>query len=215
MSLKSRRLLIAEDDTLVAALLAQVLESQGFHVRTAATAAAARDVAKEFDPDAALVDIVLGDGPSGLDLAHALHLAHPGIGILFLSKHPDPTTAGVQDTDLPPGAGFLRKSRVNDVDYLLHAIEAVLDDGSVRPQADDDQNPLGVLTRTQLTVLSMMAEGFSNTEIAARRSTSVSALEQTISGMFKAMGIDGRGPLNPRVEAVRRYIDAVGLPDRR
>lgn len=215
MSLPPRRLLLAEDDTLVAALLAQVLESQGFSVRTAATAAEAREIATEFDPDAALVDIVLGDGPSGLDLAHALFLAHPGIGILFLSKHPDPSTAGVQDTDLPPGAGFLRKSRVDDVEYLLQAIEAVLDDDSLRPQPSGDPNPLANLTRTQLSVLGMMAEGFSNSEIAARRNTSLSALEQSVSGLFKAMDIDGRGALNPRVEAVRRYIEAVGLPERR
>lgn len=214
MSQIARKLLLAEDDTLVSALLTQVLVGQGFEVQSATTAAQARELAKAFDPDVALIDIVLGDGPSGLDLAHALYLAHPGIGLLFLSKHPDPTTAGVADADLPPGSGFLRKSRVDDIEYLLNAIESVLDDDESKPQASDDQNPLANLTKTQLAVLGLMAEGFSNTEIAARRQTSVSALEQTVSSLFKVMGIDGRGPLNPRVEAVRRYIEAVGLPER-
>lgn len=215
MGTVSRKLLLAEDDTLVSALLSHVIEAQGFEVRSATTAAAARDVAESFDPDVALIDIVLGDGPSGLDLAHALFVAHPGIGLLFLSKHPDPSTAGVADADLPPGAGFLRKSRVDDVDYLLEAIESVLNDDETRPFSGDESSPLANLTKTQLVVLELMAEGFSNTEIAARRSTSVSAIEQSVSAVFKAMAIDARGPLNSRVEAVRRYIETVGLPTRR
>lgn len=208
-----RRLLVVEDDPLVSALLSESLTHLGFEVRAAESAAAARKMADSFDPDIALVDVVLGDGPSGLDLAHVLHARVPGIGILMLSRHPDPSTAGFGAAELPPGAGFLRKSSITDVDELAAAIDSVTASES-NPPVSTETHPLSSLTKTQLAVLKLMAEGYANSEIALRRKTSLSAIEQTISTLFKTLSIQTRGPLNPRVEAVRYYIEYAGLPER-
>jgi len=71
----------------MASLLSEVLVSQGFVVQTASNTLQARAAVDVFDPDAALLDISLGDGPSGLDLAHVLHRRYPHIALLFLTKH--------------------------------------------------------------------------------------------------------------------------------
>ncbi len=67
-----RKILVVEDESLLRNLIANLLESEGFLVQSAGSAVEAKRVAKLFDPDLALLDIELGDGPNGLDLAESL-----------------------------------------------------------------------------------------------------------------------------------------------
>lgn len=73
---------------------------------------------------------------------------------------------------------------------------------------------LATLTRKQREVLHLMAMGYSNTEIARQRGVTVSGVEQAVTAIFKAMHLEVGDYLAPRVEAVRRYISAVGVPER-
>lgn len=199
----------------MSSLLAEVLRAHDFDVRTAADVLEARTAVRDFDPDAALLDISLGDGPSGLDLAHVLHRERPDIALVFLTKHPDQRTAGLSEGDLPPGCGFLRKDRVRDAEYLLQNIEAVLLEQPNRTRDDQDPSkPLGMLTAKQLEVLRLMAMGYTNEFIAQTKNASQSSVERWVMQIFRAMSIDTRGALNPRVEAVRRFIAASSLPER-
>ena len=68
----TRRLLVVEDDVLLASLLAESLGASGFDVAVASDAREARDRVDDFDPDVVLLDVALGSGPSGVHLAHAL-----------------------------------------------------------------------------------------------------------------------------------------------
>lgn len=211
-----RRLLVVEDEPLMASLLAEVLVGHGFEVRTAANGLQARQEVEYFDPDAALLDIGLGDGPSGIDLAHVLHRQRPDIALLFLTKHPDARTAGVSETDIPPNCGFLRKDRVRNSTYLLESLEAVLADHSDLVRDDQDPaSPLGMLNAKQLDVLRMMALGYNNDYIARAKGAGISTVERWVIGIFRALEIDTHGDLNPRVEAVRRFAAASALPERR
>jgi DNA-binding NarL/FixJ family response regulator len=73
---------------------------------------------------------------------------------------------------------------------------------------------LAVLTRKQREVLHLMAMGYSNGEIARKRGITVSGVEQAVTAIFKAMDLEVGSEVVPRVEAVRRYIMAVGVPER-
>lgn len=121
-------MLVVEDETFTASLIADVLRSQDFAVVTAGDVVEARAAVRDFDPDVALLDISLGHGPTGLDLAFVLHRQRPDIAILFLTRHPDHRTAGISLDEIPPNAGFLRKDMVRDTDYLVRSIDAVLAD---------------------------------------------------------------------------------------
>jgi DNA-binding NarL/FixJ family response regulator len=170
---------------------------------------------KSFDPDVALLDISLGEGPSGLDLAHVLHASRPDIALIFLTKHPDRRTAGLDGADVPPGCGFLRKDMVTDTGYLLEAIEAVLTNrpGMVRHDLAPDR-PLATLTTKQVDVLRMVAQGLTNAAIARERHTSERSVEMLLHSVFGTLGIPTTGDVNPRVEAIRCYISAAGMPGR-
>ena len=212
---EDRRLLVVEDEPLMASLLAQALSAAGFEAAVSADVLSARACIRDFDPDAVLLDVNLGDGPSGLDLAHVLHEQRPDIAIVVLTKYPDPRIGGMAAADLPPNCGFLRKDRVKDTEYLIEAINAVLSDQpTVARQALQESGPLGQLTGRQLDILRLISMGYTNDYIARLKGASTSTVERWSVEIFKALGIDTRGVVNPRVEAVRQFIAAAGVPDR-
>jgi DNA-binding NarL/FixJ family response regulator len=208
-------MLIVEDESLMASLLADLLVGHGFVAETAQDVIEARAAIRHFDPDGILMDISLGDGPSGLDLARVLAGQRPDIAIIFLTKHPDPRTTGIDAFELPEGCGFLRKDRVRDTEYLLESINAVMTDRPRDVRHDmDPGKPLDVLSSKHVEVLRMMATGYTNEHIARVKGVAVSTVERWTAEIFKELGIDSKGAVNPRVEAVRQFIAAAGIPDR-
>ena len=208
----ARRILLVEDEPLLSSLMSQVLEDTGFLVRTCATEVEGRRAVAEFDPDAALIDVHLRTGPAGLYLAHAIARAHPEVGILLLSRFEDLSAAGLDGWDLPPGSAFLRKDQLADRTALVAAVDAVLRGAG---QAAEDLRAAGALsglTRTQAAVLRLAALGLTNAAIARRRGTTERSIERSLAAAYEALGIPLEGDLNPRVEAVRRFVAAAGLP---
>lgn len=91
------RILIIEDEALVAMELRFVLEDLGHEVAgMAADARTARRLVNETDVDLALVDIHLQDGPTGVDLGR--HLAHEGVTVVYMTANPAMVCGGVAGT---------------------------------------------------------------------------------------------------------------------
>jgi DNA-binding NarL/FixJ family response regulator len=197
----------------MASLLADVLTEHGFMVRTAAEVSEARHEIEEFDPDMLLLDVSLGDGPTGIHLAHAMRLTRPDIAILVFTSQTDIGSATTDGLAIPPGVGFLRKHLVNDQAYLIEAMEKVLreqtDSVIVQPNAD---NVFEFLGTNGSRTLRLLAEGFDNDEIARRCNVSRKTVERWIEQVYRDLGIDTKGALNPRVAAARRFFFAVGVP---
>ena len=75
-----------------------MLEDLGHDViGVAATAKAARDIARENDVDLALVDIHLSDGATGIDLGRELG-QDMGVSVLFMTANPGMVRNGVAGT---------------------------------------------------------------------------------------------------------------------
>jgi DNA-binding NarL/FixJ family response regulator len=60
--------------------------------------------------------------------------------------------------------------------------------------------------------LRLLAEGYDNEEIARRCGVSRKTVERWIEQIYRDLGIDTKGTLNPRVAAARRFFFAVGVP---
>jgi DNA-binding NarL/FixJ family response regulator len=208
------KVLVVEDEPLVRSLLASLLESEGFEIKQAANAPDARDATKNFEPQVALLDIELGDGPSGIDLAHILRTQFPTMGLVFLTHIPEPRVVGVENRQIPKNSAYLRKDRMADTGVLRKAIEAALKNKVSKEMRDDKNSPhrLTDVSRSQLEVLRMVAMGHSNHEIAAQRGTTVRAVEHLIKRAFAAAGVDSSAPGSPRVVAAREFIQVAGMP---
>lgn len=204
----SRRVVVVENEPLMRDLIAKSLETAGFRVTTAANAADAKRAHVAIDPDAMVIDIELGPGPDGFDLAAAISAQSPEISIVFLTNLPDPRLVGKDARHIPKNAAYLRKSNMVDAGELVRALNAVMQnrDASAFRHDLDSRRPLAKLSAKQLEVLKLIADGLSNQQIAEKRETSVRAVEGMVSRIFDALNIDVREEGNSRVDAVKRYF---------
>jgi DNA-binding NarL/FixJ family response regulator len=209
----NQKLLLVEDNHFMRTLISEVLEAEGFELAIAVNAAEAIKIADAFDPDAAILDVELGTGPNGFDVARILRETSPEIGIVFLTNIPEPKTIGVDNRSIPKDAAYLVKDSVADKQLLVKAIAASLR-GRINPELRHDraEHQLSNLSRSQLDLLHMAALGLSNTEIAQRRGTTVRAVENLFKRAVEAAGIAVGPGEHGRVLAVRKYIESVVLP---
>jgi len=92
------RILIIEDEALVAMELRYVLEDLGHEVvGMASDARSARHLVRETEVDLALVDIHLSDGPTGVELGRELG-QDLGVSVLFMTANPGMVRDGVAGT---------------------------------------------------------------------------------------------------------------------
>ncbi|MFN4042003.1 MAG: response regulator [Brevundimonas sp.] len=92
------RILIIEDEALVAMELRFVLEDLGYDIAgVAADAHTARNLVRETEVDLALVDIHLSDGPTGVELGRELG-QDQGVTVLYMTANPGMVRNGVAGT---------------------------------------------------------------------------------------------------------------------
>lgn len=209
-----RTVLVVEDEPLLRQLLAERLVVAGFKVASAANVTEARKAAEDSDPDLALIDIDLGDGPNGIDLAKILEDSGKGIAIVFLTHIADPRLLGISKNQMPKNYAYLLKSKMSDPHVLVQVIEKVLRD-EVSPSIQENLNPnhpFTTLSRSQLEVLKLLATGLTATQIAELRGTTPRAVRNIISRACAAAGIDATDSLNNRLLAIREYIRFAGIP---
>lgn len=208
------KVLVVEDESIIRSLVSSQLTTQGYDVQTAKSAAEARKIAEEFEPEVFCLDIELGKGPNGIDLAHALRAQNPKTAIVFLTNIPEPRFIGVDSKSIPRDAAYLYKQKINDTSELAFAIESARRK-RVDAKLRDDKNPtheLKDVSRSQLDVLHMVALGMSNHEIAAARGTTLRAVENLINRACLAAKIEADPGSNQRVKAARKFIKVAGFP---
>jgi DNA-binding response OmpR family regulator len=77
------RILIVEDDALVAELCGRILEDEGYRCTLARDVAAAREAIAQLPIDLVLADIVLPGGTNGREFAEEMRVA--GVPVIFMS----------------------------------------------------------------------------------------------------------------------------------
>jgi DNA-binding NarL/FixJ family response regulator len=171
--MKLPRLILADDHTLIADALRQLIASHFEVVATVADGHALLDSATSLKPDVIVVDIAM---PllNGLEAGRQLKQRMPGVKLVFLTMNEDPELAVAA---MKSGASgyLLKKSAASE---LLQAIQAALRGKSyVTPQIARGmqesfiRNPQGrshnkSLTPRQREVAQLLAEGKSMKEAA-------------------------------------------------
>lgn len=211
MAAPVRRVLIVDDEKLLGELLAAAVTAAGFEARVATNVAQARSVIRDFDPDVVLLDIDLGSGPSGLHLGHLLARTRPDLALVFLTRFDGPDGAHRSGLDLPANAALLRKQLVAEPAVVVDALEAVLREREVIPRQDrpDSQGVRAHLRGKRFDVLRNVAQGHSNTAIAAALGISTASVERYLVEIYKALGISTSAESNARVIAAMRFTEAV------
>ena len=208
--MKPLRVIIVEDDSFVRATLKAAIQLQGVEViHDTSNVSSAIKIARSAKPDAAILDLDLGRGPNGIDLAIGLRNSLPEIGIVLLTGFIDPRLLNPEIGKLPKGSKYLVKQRLSDIDVLyqtvLDAIASVKS-GAARKEVF---TPSLNLPSAQLETLRLIALGYPNDRIARERGITEKSVEQSISRLVQHFGISELEQ-NKRVELARIYFKASG-----
>jgi len=84
-----KRILLLEDEIIVALDLQEILESAGYSIIVAHNHKEAIDAAKKYKPHLAICDINLGNGDTGIDFAIEAKLMLPKLEIIYVTAFSD------------------------------------------------------------------------------------------------------------------------------
>jgi len=203
------RALVVEDDNFTRLSLVAALEQRGIEVvLQTGSAGDAVAASKDLVVSVAVLDLHLGSGPSGIDVAHALRRKNPSIGIVFLTSFSDPRLLNPSLPPLPGGSQYITKQSVTDIDTL---VKAIMDSVTIKREVKPEHNhAFGNLSDIQIETLRLVAQGLTNAEIAKRRFVKPKSVELTINRVAKALGITADATQNQRVHIAKVYFRAIG-----
>ena len=195
------RVLIVEDDALTRTLLDRSCESLGFTCQSVATAAEARAAWQESAFAVGLLDLDLGPGPTGIDLARVLHQDQPDARLIILTSYTDVRLVG-NLPELPPDVTIATKQSVESIDVLQGLLAG--DDAATSSGSDD------ALSASQAELLRLVAAGQSNTQIARAMWLSLPGVEKALGRLAQRLGITDASAHNRRVLLVQEFYRRTG-----
>ncbi len=199
------RVLVVDDDQFARTAISAALAGQGFDVRSTAAGVVETMDVDLTGIDVAVLDLDLGEGPNGIDLAHALRRRQPNVGIVILTSFSDTRLLASSVRDLPPNSSYVVKQSMSDIGILVEAVKA-----TGTQEADPATIPKVPLTDAQIETLRLVAYGLSNSEIARVRVVSKKSVEQTIKRATIALGIEVSDEFNQRVSLARAFFSLTG-----
>ena len=206
------RVMVVEDDDFTRSMVVSSLQMQGYDVvNESASAGSAIKAANLLKPDVAILDLDLGIGPNGIDLALAMRKSLPRIGIVMLTTFEDPRFLSPNMPKLPEGSLYLIKKDVGKIEKLAKAIEDAISQAKAFGKKDKlVDTPRTNLTDNQVEIIRLVASGLSNAQIAKQRGINEKSVEQTISRIAKELGMGASTDKNLRVQLSLHYQKLIG-----
>jgi DNA-binding NarL/FixJ family response regulator len=217
------RIVIAEDSVVLRAGLVEILADRGHEIAAAVgDPEALRAAVAEHRPDVTVVDVRMPPTHTdeGLRAAVALRREYRDLGVLVFSQYIETRYAaellGLKSGRGAAGVGYLLKDRVADVGEFFDALNRVAAGGTaLDPEvvtqlvgASSHGSAIATLTGREREVLGLMAEGRSNSAVAAALVISERAVEKHVSGIFAKLGLPPSDADHRRVLAVLRYLES-------
>jgi DNA-binding NarL/FixJ family response regulator len=215
------RVVIAEDSAVIRAGLAEILSAHGHEVvATVGNAEELHIAVNEHHPAVAIVDVRMPPSHTdeGVRAAIAIHRDHSSTGVLVFSQYIETRHAaellGASSGGTAAGVGYLLKDRVGNVNEFIEALTRVANGGTALDpevvgqliRASRRTDGLGALTARENDVIALMAEGRSNSAIAAALVISERAVEKHVGNIFTKLGLAQSDADHRRVLAVLRYL---------
>ncbi|HKD97389.1 MAG TPA: response regulator transcription factor [Micromonosporaceae bacterium] len=210
------RVVVADDAVLLREGLVRLLAENGHEVVAAVgDGPSFVDAAVALRPDVSVVDVRMPPSHTdeGLRAAVEVRRQLPGAPIVVLSQYVEVSYADDLLADRTGAVGYLLKDRVADVRDFLDDLTRVAEGGTVLDPEVVAQlvirrgrGPLDALTPREREVLSLMAEGRSNTAIAKLLFVTDGAVEKHVTSIFGKLGLQPDDEDHRRVRAVLAYL---------
>lgn len=203
------RVLVVDDDPFTRSVLGPALTTRGWTVALCASASAAMGEVELHPVDAALIDLDLGPGPDGMDLAVALRRRFPLLPIVILTTYESPQLLDIGHDALPLGVRYRVKASVESLDDLdaelrtarRHPLDVTV---PARPAVRTTRGQR--LSDRQLEVMRLVASGHGNAEIAVELGMGEAAVEKAVARLIRQLGLDRDPRRNKRVLVAEAYF---------
>ena len=209
------RVLVVDDDSFTRTALEGLLRNCGFsQLLTCEGVGAAMAAVEVFNPQLAIVDLDLGEGPNGMDLVEALRRKLPDLGIVVLSTYASPRLLGITSSQIPAEVVYLVKSDIESAEVLLGALRHCWE--TDQDLNDDPAQISGKMIPSKMSdkhiqIMRLVAHGHSNAEIADRLVVSERTVEKSISRLIKSLNLNTDKSQNQRVKITQAYFGMAGL----
>jgi DNA-binding NarL/FixJ family response regulator len=161
-------------------------------------------------PEVAILDLDLGTGPTGLDVARLLRKNDSKIGIVFLTSLEDPRLLRGKNTALPDSSVYLVKHDINTPDLIVKAVKESLQITNMVNQTKTIKN-MNDLSDSYIEIMGLIAEGCSNAEISKRKFITERSVEVAISRLAKKLQIENEPGSNQRIKIAKEYFKLKGM----
>lgn len=184
----SQTVLVADDDPDLRVLLDQWLSASGFHVLTAANGREALDLVKQHPVEVVITDLKM-PVINGLDLLTLLKEIRPDLEVLFLSGQ----------GSMPDVIEALREGRA--FDFLLKPLEnlgqlnVAIEKALLRKRQHGTRPATGMLvalSNRERQIISLVAEGLENREIATRLYISENTVKNHLARIYGKLKVSNR-----------------------
>jgi len=207
------KLLIVEDDKILLTMMSHALTTEGFNVLAANDAQSAMQYFDKARPDVVILDIDLGAGPSGIDLANKMRQISGRIAIVFCTSFKDMRFIQGDYLKYPLHTVVLKKADVVNMEKFSNAINEAVE----LIRESDDSKPDNLhekyykdLTALEIELLTLIAGGHSNKQVAAEKGISLKSCENAIARLAKKLEIPAAEQSNQRVLLTRKYMELSG-----
>lgn len=210
------RLMLADDHRMLREGLRRSLTDEGFDVvGEASDGEEAVRLAAEVQPDVILMDVTM-PGMNGVEATRTLQRTHPDIRIVMLTMHADESVTAeairagavgylVKDCSTDEIADAIRLAAGDDDAALSPALAGAMLDEVRRiepdPPSDDADR---VITRREVEVLQLIADGCSTPEVAERLYISQKTVKNHLASIYQKL--DARDRTQAVLQAVRMGI---------
>lgn len=206
------KILLLENDAFAANFMKANLSQFGFtSIEIAHTASSAMKIFQLLKPDACLLDIEIGSGPNGIDVARSMRKNNSVVGIVFLTSVQDPRLMDLKGLNLPTGSFYMAKNSIKDSRDIALALEDSISEANSRtPCKIRGSIPQLDLSEGQYELIRFIAEGLSNREIAARKVVTIKSAENSIARLAKKLNIKDLTTNSQRVLIAKKYFEMIG-----
>lgn len=204
----SPKILLVDDDPFTLTMLASTLHTLGFtEITSSRTVTQAIVAATEASPNVAILDLDLGEGPTGIDLAHRLRKLNPIIGVIILSTYTEPRLIGTNQRPMPENSKYIVKQSISDTKVLLDAITNSVksDFDPINAASLPPSTPISRIKDTQIEIMRLVATGISNAQIAEMLVMKEASVEKAIARLIKQLDIKATTRQNQRVLIAQEY----------
>ena len=207
------KLLIVEDDKILLTMMSHALTAEGFNVLAANDAQSAMQYFDKARPDVVILDIDLGAGPSGIDLANKMRQISGRIAIVFCTSFKDMRFIQGDYLKYPLHTVVLKKADVVNMEKFSNAINEAVELIRESDESKPDQlheKYYKDLTALEIELLTLIAGGHSNKQVAAEKGISLKSCENAIARLAKKLEIPAAEQSNQRVLLTRKYMELSG-----